>query len=427
MMLERTIGGAAGIVLVMSLASCDLSVENLGPVEDAILNEEGAHSAVVAGAEYNVSWSLNMVRFFGADAAKELTQGGRIHPIKLPPNPGQLDIDEQLPDDTWNRSHRARWVAEDGVRRLKEQKSDFATSTLGAQILLYAGYANRQLGENMCEAVLDGGPVQPRTVHLEAAEAYFTEALTVASAANATALVNAARAGRASVRLHLGKDGEAAADAALVPIDFSFEARYGEAPEAQRNWIHFINSNTPYRAQSVWNTYYDDYFEQTGDPRVAWRTVPGTPTAEFTNVPYYEQRKYTSNTDPVNLSSGREMVLVRAEVALKAGNWQEALTLVNTLREGITNEDGQAIPLWTATNATEAWSALKRERGIELWLEGRRLGDLYRWVANSTPGEMESVQDRIRLCFPVGQSERQSNRNVGLTHESPTNPLFTGS
>lgn len=427
MMRMNKAGRTLGVALTLALAGCDLSVENLGPVEDAILNDAGAHSAVVAGAQYNLSWSLNMLTFFGADAAKELTQGGRIHPIKLPPSPGQLDIDAQLPDDAWNRSHRARWVAEDAVRRLKEQMSNFSNSSLGAQALLYAGYANRQLGENMCEAVLDGGPVQPRTVHLEAAEAHFTEALTVASAANAAELTNAARAGRASVRLHLGKDAEAVADAALVPIDFRYQARYDEAPEAQRNWIHFINSNTPYRAQSVWNTYYDNYFEQTGDPRVAWRTWPGTPTAEFTNVPYYEQRKYATNTSPVNLSSGREMVLVRAEVALKGGNWQEAMALVNSLREGLTNAGGQAIPPWVATNATEAWTALKRERGIELWLEGRRLGDLNRWVANGTPGEMESVNDRIRLCFPVGQSERLSNANVPLTHESPRNPLYAGS
>ncbi len=427
MTLYTTTGRVVAAGLALSLAACDLSVENLGPVEDNILDQEGAHAAVVAGAEYNVAWALNMVRFFGADAAKELTQGGRIHPIKLPPNPGQLDFDEQLPDDTWNRSHRARWVAEDGVRRLKEQKADFANSELGARALLWAGYANRQLGENMCEAVLDGGPIQPRTVHLEAAEGYFTEAITVATAAGSADLANAARAGRAAVRLFLGRDAEAAADAAQVPVDFVFQARYDESPEAQRNWIHFINSNTPYRAQSVWDTWFEDYFQSTGDPRVEWRTVPGTPTAEFTNVPYYEQRKYTSNTQPVNLSSGREMVLIRAEVELKGGNWQGALDLINSLRQGIESTDGSPIPAWTAANATEAWSALKRERGIELWLEGRRLGDLFRWVANSTPGQMESVQDRIRLCFPVGQSERQSNPNVGLEHESPTNPLYQGS
>jgi len=399
----------------------------LGPVEDEFLNDEGAFEAIAAGAEFNLSWSLNMLTFFGADAAKELTQGGRIHPIKLTPNPGQLDIDEQLPDDAWNRSHRARWVAEDAIRRLRELKTDFDTSELGARILLYAGYANRQLGENMCEAVLDGGDIQPRSTHLDAAEDYFTLALGAANAAGQDEYANAALAGRAAVRLFKGDDAGADADAALVPLDFAFQARYDEAPTDQRNWIHYISSNTPYRAQSAWNTSYEQYFTDTGDPRVAWRTDPDTPSAEFTDVPYYEQRKYAGNTAPVNLSSGREMVLIQAEVALKGGQWQQALDLINSLREGVSNEAGDPIPLWTATGETETWTALKRERGIELWLEGRRLGDLFRWVENSTPGDMESVEDRIRLCFPVAQSERQANPNVPLDHQSPTNPRFTGS
>lgn len=416
-----------GMALVGALAGCDLSVLNTGPVGDDVLDDAGAHAAVVAGVEYNISWALNMITFFGADAAKELTQGGRIHPIKLTPNPGQLDITEQLPNDPWNRPHRARWMANDAVRRLQEHLPTFSSSPLAAQALLYAGYANRMLGENMCEAVRDSGPVEPRVVHLQDAEGYFTEALAVATAANRADYVNAARAGRASVRLWLGKDAEAASDAAAVPLAFRFDARYDAAPEAQRNWIYFINSNTPYRAQSVWNTWYEPYFTETGDPRTAWRTVAGVPNAEFITVPYYEQRKYTANTNPVRLSSGREMVLVRAEVELRAGNWQQALTLINSLRQGINNAAGQPIPAWTATNATEAWTALKRERGIELWVEGRRLGDLYRWVAAGTPGEMESVTDRIRLCFPVAQSERQANPNIPLDHESPWNPLFQGS
>jgi starch-binding outer membrane protein, SusD/RagB family len=420
----RAVRGVVGLALLGGVTACDLSVVNVGPVEDDILNDPGAYSAVVAGAEWTLAWSLNMINFFGADAAKELTQGGRIHPIKLTPRPGQLDNTEQLPNDAWNRSHRARWVAEDGVRRFREVMTGFNSSPLAAQQLLYAGYSNRMLGENMCEAVVDAGPVQPKTVHLNAAEAYFTEALAVATAANRADLANAARAGRASVRLYLGKDAEAAADAALVPLNFTFRVQYDASPEVQRNWIHFINSNTPYRAQSVWNTFYDGYFTQTGDPRVAWRTVPGTPNAEFATVRYYEQRKYTANTSPVNLSSGREMVLVRAEVLLKAGNWQQALTLINSLRQGLVSANGGPVPLWTATNATEAWTALKRERGIELWLEGRRLGDLYRWVAANTPGEMENVRDRIRLCFPVAESELQSNANIPLDHESPLNPLF---
>jgi hypothetical protein len=88
----------------------------------------------------------------------------------------------------------------------------------------------------------------------------------------------------------------------------------------------------------------------------------------------------------MRLASGQEMVLIRAEVALRTGNWQEALTLVNSLRQGLrSNHNCSRIPLWTAANATEAWTALKRERGIELWLETRRLGDLWRWSRATFP------------------------------------------
>jgi hypothetical protein len=39
---------------------------------------------------------------------------------------------------------------------------------------------------------------------------------------------------------------------------------------------------------------------------------------------------------------------------------------------------------------------------------------------------MEDVTNVVRLCFPVGNSERRTNPNVALDHQSPTNPLFTG-
>lgn len=417
---------AAAAALLVGATGCDLSVFNPGPVADELLDDAGAHAAVVTGAELNLIEALQMITFFGADAAKEFTQGGRIHPIKLPPNPGQLDRDEQLPDNAWERTQQARWIAEDAVRRLTETVASPQSSALVAEAMLYAGYSNRTLGENMCFAVIDGGPAEDRTVHLERAEDYFTQAISVANAAGASTVATAATAGRASVRLWLGDNAGAVADASAVPVDFEYQALFSAAPTDHNNWIYYISSNRPYRAHSVWGTYYEDYYLETGDPRVAWGTDPATPTAEFTNIPWYFQLKYTSAGDPVNLSSGREMVLIRAEVALRQGNWQQALALINSIRSGISSDDGGSIPLWTATNATEAWTALKRERGIELWFEGRRLGDLWRWVDEGTPGAMEDVSDRVRLCFPMGLSELQTNDNIPLDFDEPVNPLFEG-
>lgn len=418
------------LALVVPMGGCDLTVINAGPVQDDFLNEPGAHAAVVAGIELNLALGMNELNFFGSEASKEYTQGGRIHPTKLPPLPRQLDhYITELPSNAWNDAHTARWVAEDGVRRLRESmEAGFGTSPLAAQALLYAGYANRALGENMCEAVIDGGAPQDRSIHLQTAEQYFAEAMAVGAAAGRDDVATAAQAGRASVRLFLGNDAGAASDAAAVPVDFVFELQYATSPTNHNNWIHYISSNTPYRAHSVWDTYYEDYYLNTGDPRVAWGTDPDQPTAEFENVPWYFQLKYPDFDSPLRLSSGREMVLVQAEVELRAGDVPAAMTLINSLRAGLVSDhDGTPLADWTAANETEAWTALKRERGIELWLEARRLGDLWRWVDAGTPGDMEDVTDLIRLCFPIATSEIQTNENIELNYNSPQNPLYTGS
>ena len=72
----------------------------------------------------------------------------------------------------------------------------------------------------------------------------------------------------------------------------------------------------------------------------------------------------------------------------------------------------QPLPEVTATTLADAWSALKRERYIELWLEGQRLADECRWAATNTPGSNDtpnfeelsslfSTPARIASTFPT--------------------------
>jgi hypothetical protein len=67
----------------------------------------------------------------------------------------------------------------------------------------------------------------------------------------------------------------------------------------------------------------------------------------------------------------------------------------------------------------EGWVLLMRERGIELWLEGRRLWDLRRWGDGGYPAALDPLETvtsstspyhpshlRVQdLCFPVPQNE----------------------
>src|SRR5256885_14674674 len=187
-----------GLVVLGALAGCNLSVANPDRVQDPLLNDPGAHAAVVAGASLALSEAINWVAFFGGDASKEFTQGGRIHPVKLPVDPGQLSVDE-IPDNAWNFAQQARWVAEDGERRLRDvMGAQFDSYDLGAKALLYAGYANRLLGENMCEAVIDGGGPSDYKDYFRRAESALTEAIAVAGAARDTAGGPPATAGGAT-------------------------------------------------------------------------------------------------------------------------------------------------------------------------------------------------------------------------------------
>lgn len=415
------------LVVLGASAACSLSVDNPDRVQDPLLNDPGAHPAVVAGASLALSEAINWVAFFGGNASKEFTEGGRIHPVKLPVDPGQLTV-QGIPDNAWNSAQVARWVAEDAVRRFRDvMGAQFASYDLGAKALLYAGYANRLLGENMCEAVINGGAPSDYKDYFRRAESALTEAIAVAGAAGDARVGTAATAARASVRLMLGDDAGADSDAARVPTDFVFQAVYAIENENYYNFLYWVNANQPYREISVSATFYEQYYDTTGDPRVRWRTDPKVPTAEFQYVPWLFPTKYTGRDSPIDLSTGREMRLVEAEIALRAGDLPTAMSKINGVRTTVIS-DSTGLPLapWPATTITDGWTALKRERGIELWLEARRLGDERRWVESNTPGVMEDMSDRVRLCFPIGLGERRANPNVGPDHVDPKNPLYQG-
>jgi hypothetical protein len=138
-------------------------------------------------------------------------------------------------------------------------------------------------------------------------------------------------------------------------------------------------------------------------------------------VPFYPQQKYTSSASPVRLSGGAEMRLIEAEALLRSNDLSGAMAKINQLRTAA------GVPTRTAANINEGWTFLKREKGIVLWLESRRMADLRRWKATNAPGDLDplelpsgSVQTgshlvRQDLCIPIPLSERQTNPNIGTT------------
>jgi hypothetical protein len=392
----------AGVAIATLLCTaCDLTVSNPGPIQDDQLNAAAAVPALVNGMSGDLSFALGNYIDRGALAAAELNEAGNFAAEQ------QYAIGVIRPEDVnadWSNMQQARWSAENGLQRMRNVLgSAFETNVDTPRAYLYAGFANRLLGENVCTAVIDGGPAQSDSVYFQRADSLFTRSYTIAKALNNTTVANAALAGRASIRAWLGDWNGAVADAILVPNTFVFNAIFGTGTARENNDL--ANQTITRRETTVFGTRYATIFK---DPRTPWDTVKTTSGAVQTGqdgkTKFFRQTKYTSLGANVPLVKGAEMLLLRAEAALRGGDITGMTTLINqerALYAGLT-------PVTAPANTTDAWTLLQNERGSVTWLEGRRLWDLRRWLVAGTNNFLATRSK----CIPVSVNETAANPNL---------------
>ncbi|MEO7998037.1 MAG: RagB/SusD family nutrient uptake outer membrane protein, partial [Gemmatimonadaceae bacterium] len=353
--------------------------------------------ALVNGMAGDLSFALGRYLDRGALASGELSEAGLFIPET------HFYQGSFIPQDVnadWGNMQTARWTAESGLRRMKEVLgAAFDANVNTPRAYLYAGFANRLLGENVCAAVIDGGPSQSDSVYFQRADSLFTRAFTLATALNNTNVANAALGGRASVRAWLGNWTGAVADATLVPTAFVFNAIF--STNTVRENLDLVNQTLTRSESSVFGTVYAG---NNKEPRATWDTVKtGTAVTKGANgTPVFRQTKFKTLATPVALTKGVEMLLLRAEALLRTGDVNGAMTLINTERATF------ALAPLTATTAAAAWPILQSERGLVLWLEGRRLWDLRRWLVEGTNTFLQS-RDK---CLPPSADEQASNPNL---------------
>jgi starch-binding outer membrane protein, SusD/RagB family len=413
---------SAGVVL----AGCE--VTNPGPVQTEFLAEEASHQALVNGAARQLVMAENDIVHSVSYLAREVLPGGTIGPGSAG---GQIQqsglIDDEETGGDWADIQQTRFIAEFASETLASSGGD---PGLLAQARIWAGYANRVLGENFCQVAYDGGPAQDPIVALERAEGYLTEALTTAAGDR----INWALAGRAQARALAGDWAGAAADAAMVPIGWEgfleTDVEPSNSSQTLNNYM-YVSVEGNYRGHSVRFTLQDDYFTQTGDSRVAWATHPNFAFANSTlqgygSVPFTRHvSKHNDREAPYRLASGDEMRLIQAEAILQQtpASWAAALALINEVRtRHVSQTTGQPLQAWAATSEAETWQALMTERAMETWLEGRRMADLRRWEAQNRPGVASQMPDFRSLsdffaeqpsrCFPIPEVEQETNPNI---------------
>jgi starch-binding outer membrane protein, SusD/RagB family len=424
----------------LTLAACE--VTNPGPIQDENLDLAPSFDGLVRGAERRVMDGLIRTAYSSvAMTTREVFPGGDSNSAAPRVQAGAL------PEGTgdWNDLQEGYFIATDALRRLALPNSG-ATGVQIAQAQIWAGYAMRILSENWCQVVISGGPLKPTTDGFALAEKHFTDALAVSGIT--TAQQQAAYAGRAQVRMALKNWAGAVSDATQVPLAFRLNVTPDPDIEPARNYAGYYNDNTPYRVFTMKHTFFEDYYTQTGDPRVPWRTQANIPYAGsrltgYTQAPAGDGRvvwlqlmqeggtvSYGKAT-PMSLARGPEMLLIRAEAILMQtpGSFAQALALINQARQSYNSLTGSRGPLqpYTATDLASVWTALKRERHIEGFMQGKRLFDIMRWTRDQTPGTYpwpnweplsaifrseKSANSTQGFCHVVPNSERTANPNI---------------
>lgn len=413
-------GALLPVALVTVLAACDFDVVNPGRVQEEFLFEVEAQQAIVKGIGRATSEAQNWVGYTGAAITREVHPSGSTGSFGITVEWQNGELDYETVNTHWNLSQRARWWGDDGVAKIMETGA--SEQSLLAEAYLWAGYAYRLLGENFCVSVIDGESAGARSVYYDRAIARFDQAASLGSGDMAMAAV----AGRAAVKAFMGDWAGAVSDASGIPDGFVWNMPYFDTEgDATRNRIQFASQAEPYKAHTQRFTKYEDYGRSDnnpdGDPRIPFKITDETGDAAVQccgQVPWWPQQKYENAGADIPLSKGTEMRMIEAEAMLVSGDWQGAMDKINALRSAA------GVEAATASNAAEAWTALKFERGVVTWLEGRRLGDFFRWNRDNTPGDRHPLEMpsgsqnegshlvQQDLCFPIARGEVDTNPNI---------------
>lgn len=382
----RTAGRILAIGLIAGTTACDLlEVEDPSRFTDEALNSPLALQSVANGIEGDLHLAFDSYVIFTGLLANEFIHTGTW---------GQYD-------DASDGRIRAEGVGNDGglqssylqLRLAAQQAGDRFRTVLGddaeqspvlAQVKAVEAWSYLLIGMLNCESPIEaGGVAVSDSATIRAAIPVFSEALRLAQTAGSAKYADLARAGRARANLLAGEYDAAATDAQGLPDSFLYEAKFSTATAAQGNLV-FDNTHVDRRkaagvADVLWPSidtiigFYIDPFSGEPDPRLPISHRNGVRGVDGVTL-HYSANKYVGLDADIPMTHGMEMRLIEAEVRWRQGDLSGAMERINAIRAAA---DLDAIP--NPGTAEGVLEALLHERFAQLFLEGHRLHDLYRF------------------------------------------------
>ena len=409
------------LLLGFTLIGCDLDVDNPNSLLEGDLQDPSAAAALANGA-WNASLrGVTYMMMPHAVATDESVWIGSRDAWYQIDKGGMTNVYNEFVDQAWPYISEARWMSDKAVSILEGLGADLPDNQdlvlaylSGAMVRVYiADMFEDFVYSDKTEAGTPVGAANMSQLYDEAL-ALLGKASSIATGDNAVKVLSLVARTRhakavwgkvnpvntASPYVSAGAS-EAAAAAALMSADWKWRMNFSSSTVSN------------YMAGQINDRQEMDLFQNAlvetatpgagGDPQPN-DPVTGLPDSRMTAIAT-EFRAGGGGTSwtPVTITSLREMHLIIAESKKAGGDDAGCLAELNALR---TFDSLDPYP-----SGTDAGTALQHERRANLFLQSRRLSDMYRFNLTST------VWDAVEKSpagsfFPITISEIRSNPNI---------------
>ncbi len=440
--LARRFPLVAVMVLGLGCNIFDTEIENPNAVgEDALTSPEAAAAAatsLVNGLGASMIRGVSQVVATSGAVSDELRWIGSREYWKILDDGDISDPVNEYTNGQYAYMSEARWLADFVVAKLEE--ADAPTPSLLpnraelARAYVYAGLVYTVIGESYDDFVIasnravNAAPVGEAAMNsvLDSAVAFLNRAVALAEALDEEELQRQALGLRARAqfsRAVMGKlrparttpadpyvnDPGATADAtaALALMPENYRLQFTPAPQNANGFFNpgfEINQRLEVRA---------------GDEYVIANAAGTRPEAGLDGIRLLDpvsgakDARMLENIDaccrqasgqyiPFVVTSHEEMLLILAEAAIASGDAATARTRINELRA----IDG--LPAWDGATPAPR-EMLVHERRVNLFMQGRRLADHYRFGIPADRWVPTSVAARKACFFPISYDERLQN------------------
>lgn len=422
---HRTSVAVGALVVAVGLSACDLlRVKDPGRYEEEDLLEalEAVGNTAEGNAHKWMNWyviwqellgdALNYIGPQTLDDQYGLIDDGRVdfntYPVARTPENSRYtayNFPDGMAESRW-LADKAWDIATQAYETGDSMELDFESSFLAAQIKLGWAFNNMYLGLFSCEGVLgspddDGGAEMYLDIQIyDSAASLFTHVIEIMGRVDPFLLevqdrdyLNAARTGRALMRMLTGDYEGAVADAATVPDGFRYDAVLGGSFE---HWNQMYWLGSIYRYFHLHRWIYDT-MSITGDVPDRWTGEPDArqqvmllPRTFSGRPPVWLARKYSGSSSGIAMVNSTHARLIEAEAMMVSGGYAPATNALNAMREEV---GLSAIP-FVPSNEVEMLDVLLHERYAWLFVEGWRQPDLHRF--GLTRPVFEALNDNAR-------------------------------